>query len=459
MSRASVWATVRCWIEPDVALACAGFALVFWLALYHGPTSRATFTDVYIYREYARLMLEQGLLPYQGFELEYPPLAAAVFALPGLASTGNGYGGAFSAEILLCGVAMVVLVGRISHRLRLLRDRRRLALALVAISPLLTGALLRTHFDLVPTVIMLAALLALLSERPLVAFALLGVGTMAKFFPALLVPVFAGWLWARGERLALLEGLATFVVTVALITLPFALADAPGYRDAYRFQLDRPVQIESTPASLLLGVRALGGPDVTVTGVPEHPDRFKSVGLRGGLATPAAAACMAVFLILLVTASLGAARAGLVSLRGARDGPAGLVAATLVTVAAFAALGKVFSPQFVVWLVPLATLLAAAGWITTALLAGTAIVLTQIEFPEYYLRLLGLDTGAALLVAVRNMVLLGVVACGLWALRRLPVGVIRAGATGGRAALSQPDAAQARWSAPTRDHPPRSGRP
>src|SRR3954451_22902288 len=52
-----------------------------------------------------------------------------------------------------------------------------------------------------------------------------------------------------------------------------------GYPDPYRFHLDRPVQIESTPAVVLY---ALGGSHVT--GTTQHGDEFNSNGLRGGAA-------------------------------------------------------------------------------------------------------------------------------------------------------------------------------
>ena len=45
------------------------------------------------------------------------------------------------------------------------------------------------------------------------------------------------------------QGAAAFAVVVALIALPFA---PHGFARVVTFHLDRPVQIESTPASVLL---------------------------------------------------------------------------------------------------------------------------------------------------------------------------------------------------------------
>ncbi len=146
---------------------------------------------------------------------------------------------------------------------------------LLALTPIVIGASLRTHFDALPIAIATGALLAFARERPELGFALLGVGTMTKLFPGLLAIVAFAWLYAgRGERRAALRGGAIFVAVVLAISLPFA---GSGYVDSFRFHMERPVQIESTPATVLF---ALGGSDVTGTNL--RPDRFKSNGLDGG---------------------------------------------------------------------------------------------------------------------------------------------------------------------------------
>src|SRR5204862_7583593 len=100
--------------------------------------------------------------------------------------------------------------------------------------------------------------------------------------------VAAAWLIASGRGRDAVRGIIAFAGVVAAISLPFL---GSGYLDAYRFQLDRPVQIESTPASVLF---AVGGS--RVTGGPSVPDAYKSNGLVGG----AAHAVQAVFSVLLV---------------------------------------------------------------------------------------------------------------------------------------------------------------
>ncbi len=123
---------------------------------------------------------------------------------------------------------------------------------LFALTPLAAGAVLRSHFDLAASVVLVAALWAIATKRWALAFALLGVGTMTKLFPAVLVPVVGAWLWGRGEWRTALRGVAVFAVVVAAISAPFL---GSGYLDSFRFHIDRPVQIESTPAVVLYAPR------------------------------------------------------------------------------------------------------------------------------------------------------------------------------------------------------------
>jgi hypothetical protein len=373
-------------LAPAVAL-----VVVWATALSFGPLADSHVNDFNVYLGYVEAVGD-GLYPYRDFELEYPPLALGPILLPGLFTTDRGaYEDIFGVLMLLVALVVLWLTARLAD------PRPRTAAWLVALAPLLTGAIIRARFDLVPVALTLAALLALHRDRVTLCFGLLGAGAMTKLFPALLVPILAAWLWAAGRRREAARGVVAFLAVVIVVSGPFL---GEGYLDAFSFQLERPVQIESTPASVLF---ALGGSEVT--GTPANPDRFKSNGLDGGdadLVAGAFAVVLAAILALVV--------AGVAWRPGDRHA---LLLGVLAALLAFAGLGKVLSPQFMVWLVPFAALAWVNGERALALLCATAIGLTQVEFPGRYMRLVAEDETTIVVVGIRNGVLLAALSLAL----------------------------------------------
>ena len=325
-------------------------------------------------------LVADGLVPYHDWEFEYPPLAIVPIALGGVFGTGErAYAVTFAVLMLGCLLALQALVGRLAGP--------RAAWACVAAPPLL-GAMVRTHYDLLPAALVAGALVLFARGRTSWAFAALGVGTVTKLVPALLVPIAVLWLAGRGERDRIAPGLAAFAAVVALVCAPFL---GPGFVAQATFHLERPVQIESTPATVL---SVLG--DSVVTGTPERPDRFKSNGLDGGPAGLVAAVFALAFAAVYAAVVLLARRGGDVRR---------LALLGLAAIVAFVALGKVLSPQFMVWLLPFAAAAWAWGDRAIALLCAAAALLTQLEFPARYFDLVDQDPAVVALVGVRNAVL------------------------------------------------------
>jgi Glycosyltransferase family 87 len=373
-------------------LLALGWAATLWLA----PWSDERVNDLFVYRVFAEPVLDGGL-PYRDVFLEYPQLAAPAIALPGLVGTGEEiFRAAFAGWTLLFAAAVVLLCGALAARTG---GTARRALLAAALMPLLCGALVRTHFDLAPVALLLGALLLLASERPRSGMALLGLAAMTKGFPLVAAPVALAWLARRVDRRTLVQSAVALVAALAL-PAAVALAMSPsGAWDAVTYHLERPVQVESLPASGLLLLDELGAGDADST------KSHRSDGLEHPAADAIALGCLTVMLgvIALLTARApGNARC--------------LVLASLAAVAAFAVLGKVLSPQYMLWLVPFGAL--AFAWRLHALAAAVAAaaVLTQVEFPARYFDLVERQPFPVAVVAVRNLVLLAVLVLALRAL-------------------------------------------
>jgi hypothetical protein len=374
-------------------LLAGGFAATLWVA----PWSDERVNDLFVYRTFTEPLLDGGL-PYRDVFLEYPPLAAPAIALPGLLGTGEeAFRWAFAGWTFLLAAAVVLLCGALAARTG--GDARR-ALLVAALMPLLCGALVRTHFDLAPVALLLGALLLLASRRPRTGMAVLGLAAMTKGFPLVAAPVALAWLAAQVDRRTLAQSALALLAALALPTVAAVAMSPDGAWDALTYHLERPLQVESLPASGVLLLDELGA------GRAESVQSHRSDGLEHPAAGALALVCLAAMLGLIAA----------VTLLGRGDARR-LVLASLTAVAAFAALGKVLSPQYMLWLIPLGAL--AFAWRLHALAAATAAaaILTQVEFPARYFDLVDREPFPVAVVALRNLVLLAVLALALRALR------------------------------------------
>jgi len=328
------------------ALAAAGLFLACWGIIHRFFWAHGQLVDWPTYRDYGVAILRHGGVPYRDFAVEYPPGALPVFVAP--APFGD-YASAFAWLMAACGVALVLVVGRL----------RPAAAFFVALSPVLAGSLILSRFDLWPALLAAAALAALLHERHRLGWALLGAAVAAKLWPLVLVPIALRWSAQRGRGRASLAGLA--VVAVAFV--PFVVVAPHGIWESLSGQASRPLQIESLGAALLT---TFAHPQVIAS---HGSQNLAGHGLVAALSTLAQVGAL---LALWIAFARGPAT---------RDR---LVRYAAASVCAFIAFGKVLSPQYLIWLLPFVPLVRGRrGLVATGLLA-TAFVLTQVWFPQRY---------------------------------------------------------------------------
>jgi hypothetical protein len=94
---------------------------------------------------------------------------------------------------------------------------------------------------------------------------------------------------------------------------------------------------------------------------------------------------------------------------------------TAAAICAFVALGKVLSPQYLIWLIPLVPLVRGRRGVAASALFVAALVLTQLWFPSRYIDLVyGLDARASWLVFARDALLVGLLLTLVWPSARAP---------------------------------------
>jgi hypothetical protein len=281
----------------------------------------------------------------------------------------------------LCGVLLVAVVAWV----------RPPAALYVALGPLLVGSLILSRFDLWPALLATSALVLLVRGSHAFGWAFLGAAVAAKLWPLALVPLAVAWSVRRGRPLAPLVGAAV----VGAVTLPFALLSPGGLWDSVSGQASRPLQVES-----------LGAAVVTTFSRPQIVSSHGSQNIVGHhwLATAFG------FLQALVLAALWVAFA-----RGPATSDRLLRYAAACT-CAFVAFGKVLSPQYLIWLVPLVPLVRGRRGLAATALLTAACVLTQVWFPHRYFdyALHFRDAGVVLL---RDLLLVALVAVLAWPTR------------------------------------------
>ena len=372
------------------AATAAALAAFSCLLVPGGLLSKGWPGDVVYYSHIGDRILH-GQVPYHDFYLEYPPGAIPVFSFPSLVSQHH-YVLVFRLLMTLFAAVTAATAVAIAARSGAGRETvSRVALSL-GLAPLVLGPLFLNRYDLFPAMLVTLGLLALLSDRPRLAFGILGFAIAAKIYAVALLPVAAVHVYRRAGRRALVESAAVLAGVVLVVALPFAAVAFGGLGYSFYIQTTRHLQVESLGAQLLVALDHLGLYRAhAIEGAPGSRD------LAGGLANGVgvlssiveAAACLLV---------------GWWYARGPAT-PRRLLLACATALAAFVALGKVLSPQYVLWLIPVVALVGGlvGAWALGLLFA--AVLATQVLFYD--------SDGVAQLAAVswavlaRDLVLVG----------------------------------------------------
>jgi uncharacterized membrane protein len=389
-----------------LALALAVIFFMLWAAI----GFRDLPGDMILYFDYAN-HIKDGHLPYRDFQLEYPPLALVPILIafwPSHAFGGffRGFDALFAIETYLLALGTGLIVWKMLERVMpeaTEHERRWRMIAYVAAFPLL-GQVVTTRFDLAPTLMTVAALALWLRRTPnaeVAGWLVLAVGVATKLSPVVIGPLFALDLLRRRGLRAAIQGGLLFLAACAVLILPGLIASPSGLRHAFTYQADRGVQIESVYASVLLWVGHLTSFNV----VTAHAfGSFEAVSSW----TPR---------LRTISSIVQVASLGLVYLayfvRSRRPADATvqsqqIVVASLLAIGMFIISGRVFSPQYMIWLIPLVVLIPGQiGRRTIALFLAT-LVMTQVIFPYGYDQLRHQTLLGITLISVRNLLFIAV---------------------------------------------------
>jgi uncharacterized membrane protein len=276
--------------------------------------------------------LDVGAVPYRDTAVEYPVLTGGLMWLTAdLTRAVHGLDSHWS-EVVIFGVLTALLLGACGlftgAATAQTAGRRPYDAAILALSPLLIVHAF-SNWDLLAMAFTSGALWAWARRAPVLAGTLIGLGTAAKLYPALLlVAIIVLAVRTRRYAPAAWATLAAALVWVA-VNVPIALAYYHGWSEFYRFSIDRPTERSTVWAiGKTLADSGTGAADAVF---------WKPPGM---------AVAFALLVALAVVAWLG--------LR-APEKPR-LAQLAFLVVLAFLLTTKVWSPQYSLWLVPLVAL-------------------------------------------------------------------------------------------------------
>jgi uncharacterized membrane protein len=283
------------------------------------------YTD--IYPLYYGEGLAAGKIPYLDHHVEYPVIIGAVMqgAAWVVRSISNPYSRGLQFFDVTVAVLALFLVAGVLGTAYCAGPSRRWTALLVAFSPaLILSAFI--NWDLIAMGLMMVALAAWAARRPVLAGILLGLAVATKFYPIVVLwPLFL--LCLRAGRLrAFLVTTGSAAAAWLVVNLPVVIAAPQGWATFYAYSSSRPADW----GGIWYFFQYLHWPVVDTSSTPEL--NLLSAAAFG-------IGCLAIALL-----ALAAPR---------RPRLAQLI---FLTTAAFLLSNKVWSPQYVVWLVPLVVL-------------------------------------------------------------------------------------------------------
>ncbi len=261
-----------------------------------------------------------------GAQFEYPVLMSAVASFAALLVVPGDYDRTlafFDVNLLMVVILWFIIVIATARA----AGRRPWDAAMVALAP---GIILAStiNWDMWAVAFLAVALLAFARDRPLLAGVLIGLGASMKVYPILFLGVVLVLALRTGRWRPLLIVSAGTAGSWLVVNLPFMIVNFEAWSYFLEFTRDRGAGLSSLWHAW----------NVTATVLPGAPE-FTPEVINSAAFWLFAASCA------------GVAVLGLLAARRPR-----VASLLFLVVAAFVLFNKVYSPQFVVWLIPLAAL-------------------------------------------------------------------------------------------------------
>jgi len=277
---------------------------------------------------------------------EYPPFALVFMIIPRLfASTPFSYNVAYVIEVFVFFMIGLIFISKLAARFG--KDEKKAMLA-YSVLMLLMFEFVVDRYDIFPVVITLISFYCFTTKRYAWAFALLSIATLTKLYPAVLFPIYLIPFLMDKKWMDALKGTAVFVITALAVVIPVVLVEPDMITHFLEYHADRPLHIESTAASFIYPFAMLGMTDVWII---EAKYSFGSDNLLGAW-PDAVAPLLSPLMVMLIVISYVMFAHLYKKNENQEERNILLGIAILIVLMIFMIFGKVFSSQYLMWIIP-----------------------------------------------------------------------------------------------------------
>lgn len=364
--------------RDHLLMVLASFAVLLFVLVFMSGTAELDVLNFYAHSE----AMKSGQMPYRDFVFEFPPFSLVFFIIPGLFTSDlETYALLFGLEVVVCIALTLHFTLRICERI----GANKLAVTFIFTMFFLMYFPIR-KFDIFPACATLIALYFFMERRFGLAYGFAAFATLTKIYPALIILLFLmlNMLDKNGRRE---RNIAVGVVACAAVSVmavgPLMLAGVP-FTDCLGFigfHADRGFQVESLFAEFVRVLTELGLTTSSI--VPAH-DTHDVVGPLCDAVMPywTAVVVIAIGAMFVVSARFVIRNSGRLS---AEWNDRSLVLMATVIILMFMMTNKVFSTQYMVWIMPMLALIPMMAKDGDMKVATCVIVLLSVDFGRYFL--------------------------------------------------------------------------
>ncbi len=356
----------------------ASFAVLVFILVFLDGTAEQDVVNFFAHSE----AIKSGVMPYRDFVFEFPPFSLVFFLIPGL-FTSN-----LETYAVLFGLEVVTFIAVTLHFTLLICERigaNKLAVTVIFTLFFVIYFPIR-KFDIFPACATLIALYCFMNRRFGLAYGFAAFATLTKIYPVLIILLFLGLNVLekcddRKKNIAtgVLACMAVSVMAVAPLMLAgVSFSDCLGF---IGFHADRGFQVESLFAVLVRILAALG---LTTYWIQPAHDTHDVVGPICDAIMPywTIVVVIAVGAMFLIAAKFVIDRSGGTA-AGWNDRSLILMATVIILM--FMMTNKVFSTQYMVWIVPMLALVPMMARNADLKIVACVIVLLSVDFGRWFL--------------------------------------------------------------------------